>query len=109
MNRKNISYYDKYNTLSAAIEGLKELGYIYDFQINEEGFLEEIKSGQNFSPDETALVEIHRFEGMTNPSDSSILYVLCTNTGLKGTLVDAYGSDGSIYIADFMNQLEYEQ
>jgi hypothetical protein len=35
--------------------------------------------------------EVHRFEGMTNPDDSSILMAIQSTSGIKGILVDAYG------------------
>jgi hypothetical protein len=35
---------------------------------------------------------MYRFEGDSNPDDSSIVYAISSNTGLKGTLVDAYGA-----------------
>jgi hypothetical protein len=35
--------------------------------------------------------EFYRFEGMTNPDDSSILFAISSSDGLKGTLGDAYG------------------
>ena len=37
------------------------------------------------------VVKYYRFEGQTNPDDSTILYAIKTNTGEKGLLVDAYG------------------
>mgnify|MGYP005867477985 FL=1 len=35
--------------------------------------------------------EVHRFEGMTSPDDSSILFAISSTSGVKGVLVDAYG------------------
>ena len=35
--------------------------------------------------------EFHRFEGMSNPDDNSIVFAISSNDGIKGTLVDAYG------------------
>lgn len=35
---------------------------------------------------------VHRFEGQTNPADSSVLYAISSKDGkVKGLLVDAYG------------------
>jgi hypothetical protein len=54
-------------------------------------------------PDDFEIVEHHRFEGETNPSDSSIIYAIESKDGaMKGVLVGAYGmyseaaSDGLI-------------
>jgi len=35
--------------------------------------------------------EFHRFEGMSNPDDNSIVFAISSDDGIKGTLVDAYG------------------
>ena len=93
------------NTLYESINRLRKQGYTHDFEIDKEGKMYQI-NGKTFSAEEVILDETHRFEGMTNPSDSSILYAIHTITGLKGTIVDAYGADGSKAISDFMNQLE---
>jgi len=33
-------------------------------------------SGQSFRPDQVSLVEYHRFEAASNPSDLSVIYAL---------------------------------
>jgi Leu/Phe-tRNA-protein transferase len=93
------------NTLSECLHKLGKQGYTHSFEICENGTLQEFNGG-TFSVNQVKLVDIYRFEGMTNPSDSSILYAIETITGLKGAIVDAYGVDGSVTISDFMNQLE---
>ena len=35
--------------------------------------------------------EFYRFEGMSNPSDNSIVYAISSTGGVKGVLVDGYG------------------
>ena len=36
--------------------------------------------------------EVYRFEGMTDPADSLVVYAISSNTGnSKGVLVDRYG------------------
>ena len=42
---------------------------------------------------ELDVVKFYRFEGMTNPGDNTILYLIETHDGQKGLLVDVYGAD----------------
>lgn len=81
-----------YETMVEALNDLKERGFTYDFNLISHG-LESKVEGETIvlSPAEFAIEEIYRFEGMTNPSDSSVLYAITSNGGLKGTLVSAYG------------------
>jgi hypothetical protein len=97
---------NQYETLIGAIQDLKKKGYTHNFEINEEGLLHEI-GGDQFTVNQVQLNEFHRFEGMNSPSDSSILYALETNKGLKGTVVDAYGADGSKVVSDFITNVEH--
>ncbi|HYW95678.1 MAG TPA: phosphoribosylpyrophosphate synthetase [Bacteroidales bacterium] len=71
---------NNYETLSQAMNGLKERGYEKDLTdniINEE-------------QGKYTIVESYRFEGMTNPGDSSVLYAIESDEGEKGIIVDAY-------------------
>jgi hypothetical protein len=99
---------NQYGTLVEALEQLKKKGYTHYFQVNEQGQLTEDKKAF-FLPSDVELHEFHRFEGNTNPADMSILYAVQTSTGLKGTVVDAYGADGSEVISEFMNQANRKQ
>jgi hypothetical protein len=42
-------------------------------------------------PEDFTVDEFHRFEGMSNTDDNSIVYAISSKDGVKGTLVDAYG------------------
>lgn len=90
LKKKRLSIMKDYETLSEAIEDLKSEGYVYDFNL-EEKQLRCQELDQAFSPKEFKVVGSFRFEGMTNPDDNSVLYVIETSSGEKGTLVDAYG------------------
>lgn len=95
---------NRYDTLASAINQLQKRGFTHNFWVNENGQLEEQK-GIYYSPSDVELLEIHRFDGMTNPADDSILYAVKTHSGLKGTVVDSYGHDGSEITSEFMNKV----
>lgn len=96
---------NQYSTLAEAIEELKKRGYNANFSVNKNGMLEAAK-GQTFHAAEVKLAEFHRFEGMTDPGDSTILYALETQSGLKGTLADSYGADASEITSAFMKKVK---
>jgi hypothetical protein len=98
---------NQYDTLMEALDDLGKKGFTHNFHVSEQGLSE--KKGVYFEPADVKLIEFHRFEGITNPSDMSILYAVETNSGLKGTVVDSYGADGSEEISKFMNNVEQKQ
>ena len=80
-----------YTTLVEAINDLKAEGYTWDFNLESDRlYCKELSQG--FFPDEFEVVEYHRFEGESNPADSSILFAIKTKDGKKGVLLDAYGA-----------------
>jgi hypothetical protein len=79
-----------FDTLSEAIFSLKNQGYTNDFNLHPE-WIECPPLKLRLEPDEFHVDQVHRFEGMTNPDDSAILFAVSSSSGLKGLLVDAYG------------------
>jgi hypothetical protein len=51
-------------------------------------------------------MHFYRFEGESNPSDSSIVYALESSDGEKGTLVDGYGTSSDTHVTHFMQQVK---
>lgn len=100
---------NNYDTMVEAIEDLKSRGYTHNFNVESNGVLSEGKSSRKYLPSSVELHELHRFEGATNPSDMSILYAVGTDTGEKGTVVDAFGVDGSETVSKFMNHVAQKQ
>lgn len=88
----NMGSMNKLDTITEVLEELKKRGYKYDFNLTSHA-LEFFEDGKpmTLSPDEFEIVEVRRFEGPSSPSDNAILYVIESKTGLKGTLLDAYG------------------
>ena len=79
-----------YITLSQATNDLKRRGYTEDLNI-EATCIECPARNLRLYPEEFIIDEFHRFEGMSNPSDNSIVYAISSQGNIKGVLVDAYG------------------
>ena len=80
-----------YDTLVDALNDLKKRGYTTDFNLA----FDQLKCEDNgvcLAPSQFEITSYYRFEGMTKPDDSSILYVVEAKDGsMKGTLINAYG------------------
>lgn len=84
-----------YDTLSEAVNDLIRRGYTADFLImNEKDCLICNNMNLELSPEEFIIDEVHRFEGMTDPADESILFVISSPVyNLKGLVINSYGAD----------------
>lgn len=80
-------------------------GYDDDFKISDKG-LKSLKSEKIYQPEDVNVVNFFRFEGQSDPNDNTILYVIETTDGVKGTLVDAYGPYADRKLSEFMQQVE---
>ncbi|NCI50160.1 phosphoribosylpyrophosphate synthetase [Sediminibacterium roseum] len=80
-----------YENLVDALKDLKNRGFTTDFNIAFDN-IQCQASGVCLSPSQFEIVEHYRFEGETNPSDSSVIYAVQSLDGsMKGTLISAYG------------------
>lgn len=88
---------DEMNTITAILAKAVKQGYTENFSVNKKGMV--ASSGEKvYGPSDVRINNFYRFEGESNPGDMSILYVMETTDGLKGTLIDAYGTyaDGDV-------------
>lgn len=99
---------NRYSTLAEASTELKRRGFKANFSVNENEQLVD-SEGNHFAPSDVKLIEFHRFEGISNPADSTIIYAVETNKNLKGTVVDSFGADASEVTSSFMNKVEQKQ
>lgn len=83
---------DKYDSLSLAMNSLTKEGYTDDFKAKEASIIA-LYSKKEFQPDDLKIVKSFRFEGMSNPADSSLLLAIVANDGTKGTLVMSYSAE----------------
>ena len=82
---------ESYDTVIAALNGLKKRGYTTDFNLAFDKLVcNETKVC--LDPDEFEITEVYRFEGETNPSDEAVVYAVESKSkGMNGVLVNAYG------------------
>ena len=82
---------DNYDTVVAALSGLKAKGYTHDFNIE----FDNIKCNESnvcLNINEFEITEVFRFEGDTNPSDEDVVYAIESKDGtIKGTITSAFG------------------
>ena len=102
---KAINALTNMRSLSYCMDKAIENGYTANFQI-EESLLQHVDSGQTYQPEQVHIVDYFRFEGQSDPDDNSILYIIETNDGRKGTIADAYGMYASRQIGDFFVSVE---
>ncbi|MDO6434644.1 hypothetical protein Q4E93_28795 [Flavitalea sp. BT771] len=80
---------DDMATLSTVLEKLRLRKADNEFRWTPEGFT--AGKGKTYQPEELSILRTYRFEGESNPSDSSILYIIEANDHLIGYSLDAYG------------------
>lgn len=76
-------------TLSQVMAQLHKKGWDNEFHHATKGFYLEEK--HYYDPASLEIIKTYRFEGESNPSDSSVLYIIRTSEGRVGYIVDAYG------------------
>jgi hypothetical protein len=95
---------ESYQSSSEAINALKAKGYTIDFN-NKYDCIVCHKTALALAPDEFEIVEVHRFEGDTNPDDEEVVYAIESKHGEKGTLLNAYGMYADSLSEDMIRKL----
>src|SRR4051812_31091965 len=103
VNENNSMPYMK--SLATCLNHMVNDGYTEDFRITERG-LESLRNHSNYSPHQIHVANFYRFEGESDPDDNAILYIIETNDGTKGTLVDAYGTYNDTRVTRFMQDVD---
>ncbi len=85
----------------------EEKGYVSSFHLKE-GKLLNNKTKIAYSPQDIYIVAENRYEGMSNPSDMSILYVIETNKDEKGTFLMGFGPTADLDTAEFFKNIPEE-
>jgi hypothetical protein len=76
-------------TVTSVLETLRLKKQDNEFKFTDGGF--SIGSGKIYTPEDLKIIKVYRFEGESDPSDMSVIYVIKANDGLVGYSMDAYG------------------
>ena len=95
-----------YDTVSEAVNGLKKRGFEIDFNLEENNI---ICSAGKFDANDFSIVEVHRFEGNTDPSDEAVVYAIQSLSGMKGVLVNGYGISADSISSDMAKKLNVQR
>ena len=96
------------STLSGVLEKLRKQRYDNEFTMEGDSFT--TTNGNKYMPDDLTIIKTYRFEGDSDPADSSVLYVIEAKDGLIGYIMDIYGaeSDHDAAFDDFVRQIKME-
>lgn len=97
-----------YKDLAEAIEDAKENGYSYLFQVQENGMIAD-GIDEVFTEDDLEIVASYHFDQGTNPGDDRSLFLIKTNSGIKGYLPTSYATYRNRKKADFLDKLINDQ
>ena len=103
VNENNSMPYMK--SLATCLNRMVQEWYTEDFQIKDDS-LYGMNSGRMYTPLQIKVANFFRFEGMSDPDDNAVLYVIETDDGVRGTLIDAYGVYHDPRISRFIKQVE---
>ncbi|MDO7136117.1 hypothetical protein [Algibacter lectus] len=101
MEKKNLKSEKDY------IKMYQEKGFTSNFMmVNHKLVSTETK--KEYYPMDIKVVAEHRFEGISNPSDMSILYAIETREGNKGTVLANYSPSSDTSTAEFFKAIPKE-
>ncbi|CAN5129835.1 hypothetical protein BH09BAC2_BH09BAC2_20230 [soil metagenome] len=92
-----------YDTVTDAINNLKQQGYTIDFNLEENCLTG--GSGKYEAKDFT-IVDVYRYEGASDPGDEAAVYALESEKGIKGILVAGYGISADTMTTSILSKLK---
>lgn len=92
-------------TLTSCVNKVVKDGYTDSFRVTRNGLFS-ASTDKYYHPEEIHVINFYRFEGNSDPGDMVIMYVIETNDGVKGTLVDAFGTYADVSVSAFMRQVD---
>ncbi|RYY53857.1 MAG: hypothetical protein EOO09_16495 [Chitinophagaceae bacterium] len=91
-----------YDTVTAAVNGLKQRGFARDFNLAENCL---VCDTDKYNVNDFEIVEVYRFEGDSDPADEAVVYGIEGTNNRKGVLVTGYGISSEGTSAEIIKKL----
>jgi len=101
----NDSALPEMSTMLDCIAAITKRGFKDPFNCLEPGLVTS-EDKTNYRAHQIKVLSFYRFEGMSDPQDSSILYAIETNDGKKGYLINGYGIYADQNVSRFIQEVE---
>jgi hypothetical protein len=75
--------------MTSAIADLARGGFTTDLRAVDRAL--RTATGEMLWPRDLVIREVHRFEGVSDPDDTEVLFAIESVSGVRGTLADAFG------------------
>lgn len=99
---------NQYATMIEATQSLRKRGFTQEFKLEEKG-MRSLGSGKIYQSNDMQIVEFHRFEGMSNPSDMSAVFAVQCKDGTRGMIVTSYGTYADIKLISFLDKVKIKK
>lgn len=95
----------RYLTLSQAYKNLLEKGFTEHFEIISNGRVES-DNGTLYDTEDFIIMESHKFHGINNPIELTVIYAVRTKNGEQGIIIDAYGTGASEITSGLLEKVD---
>ena len=95
-------------SMTETIQELRNRGFTTNFEFLNQAF-RDVDSRRTFRADELTIVVHHRFEGVSDPEDMSILYAIESTDGTKGIIADAFGTYANAELSEFLLNVRFRE
>jgi hypothetical protein len=98
-------------TYSQVLNKLPKKGYGNELKISQEGGSFD-GSDSIYTPEQLTIIKVYRFEGESDPADMAIIYLIESESGEKGFILNAYGTysdQDNPYYDEFIKKVKIEE
>lgn len=92
------------SALDERVDDLNRRGFTGHFGVTPDG-LRDFGTGVTFRATEVRICDCFRVEESSDPGDMAVVYVIESETGVRGTLIDAFGVYSDPAITEFMTRV----
>ncbi|MCY1527588.1 hypothetical protein D9M68_626580 [compost metagenome] len=97
---------EEMSTLSEVLERLRQKGLDNEVKMSDHDKMQVAGLKKTYHPDDLKIIKTYRFEGMSDPGDNAVLYLVEDRDKDIGYILDAYGIYSNNEGADFADFLK---